>query len=88
MRRRFGATLDPDTEVVPTLGSKEVVFRLAQVVGGPDASSASPTPGYPVPERGALFAGASVRRRCRSRADRGWLPDLDALAGTASRCSG
>ena len=31
--RRFGAALDPDTEVVPTLGSKEAIFHLAQVVG-------------------------------------------------------
>ena len=32
-RRRFGAALDPDTEIVPTLGSKEAIFHLAQVIG-------------------------------------------------------
>ena len=31
--RRFGPALDPDTEVIPTFGSKEAVFHLAQVVG-------------------------------------------------------
>src|SRR4051794_5771588 len=74
--RRFGSTLDPDTEIVPTLGSKELVFGLAQVVGGPGAVVAVPTPGYPVPARGALFAGAGVVE-VPLRADNGWLPDLD-----------
>jgi succinyldiaminopimelate transaminase len=76
--RRFGAALDPDTEVVPTLGSKEAIFHLAQVVGGPGARVATTTPGYPVPSRGALFAGADVVE-LRLGADRGWLPDLDAV---------
>lgn len=77
-RRRFGATLDPDTEVVPTLGSKEAVFSLAQVVGGPGARVGVPSPGYPVPARGAAFAGAQVVD-VPLAARRGWLPDLDAL---------
>ena len=32
--RRFARRLDPDTEILPTLGSKEAIFHLAQVVGG------------------------------------------------------
>ena len=46
--RRFGVALDPDREIVPTLGSKEAIFHLAQVAGGeliatptPDQSTAS-----------------------------------------------
>ncbi len=78
VQRRFGAALDPDTEVVPTLGSKEAVFSLAQVVGGPGALVGVPTPGYPVPARGALFAGARVAD-VPLRPSAGWLPDLDAL---------
>ena len=78
VKRRFGATVDPDTEVIPTLGSKEVVFGLAQVVGGPGAVVAVTTPGYPVPARGALFAGASVVE-VPLRGENEWLPDLDAL---------
>jgi succinyldiaminopimelate transaminase len=73
--RRFGAALDPDTEVVPTLGSKEAIFHLAQVVGGPGARVATTTPGYPVPARGAMFAGAEVVE-LRLEPGRGWLPDL------------
>ena len=50
--------LDPGTEVLPTLGSKEAIFHLAQVVGGDFV--AVTTPGYPVAERGAAFAGKQV----------------------------
>jgi succinyldiaminopimelate transaminase len=75
---RFGAALDPDTEIVPTLGSKEAIFGLAQVVGGPGARIAVTTPGYPVPSRGALFAGADVVE-VRLDPANGWLPDLDAV---------
>jgi len=78
VKTRFGAELDPDREVVPTLGSKEAIFGLAQVVGGPGARIAVTTPGYPVPTRGALFAGAEVVE-LRLDPARGWLPDLDAV---------
>jgi acetylornithine aminotransferase len=78
IERRFGAALDADSEIVPTLGSKEAIFHLAQVVGGPGARVVTTTPGYPVPARGALFAGADVVE-LRLEPDRGWLPDLDAV---------
>jgi succinyldiaminopimelate transaminase len=74
--RRFGAVLDPATEVVPTLGSKEAIFHLAQVVG--EGIVALTVPGYPVPERGALFAGRKVFE-APLEAQRGFLPDLDSL---------
>jgi succinyldiaminopimelate transaminase len=76
--RRFGAELDPDAEIVPTFGSKEAIFHLAQVVGGPGSRVALTTPGYPVPARGAAFAGAEVVALPLA-AERGWLPDLDAV---------
>ena len=61
--RRYGATLDPDRHVIPTLGSKEAIFSFAQVVldvaGGRDTVVVT-EPGYPVPARGAAFAGARV----------------------------
>jgi len=56
--RRFGVSLDPATEIIPTLGSKEAIFHLAQVIGGDLV--AVPSPAYPVYERGALFAGKQV----------------------------
>jgi succinyldiaminopimelate transaminase len=73
---RYGVELDPDRHVIPTLGSKEAVFHLAQVAGG-DAV-AVPAPGYPVPERGARFAGRQVVELALDPA-RGHLPDLGAL---------
>jgi succinyldiaminopimelate transaminase len=78
VERRFGAHLDPDTDIVPTLGSKEAIFHLAQVVGGSGTRIAVTTPGYPVPARGALFAGADVVELRLDPAN-GWLPDLDAV---------
>jgi succinyldiaminopimelate transaminase len=81
--RRFGVTVDPATQVVPTLGSKEVVFHMAEVLGG-DAVAVT-TPGYPVGARGALFAGREVVELPLDPAS-GWLPDLDALdVSTLSR---
>jgi succinyldiaminopimelate transaminase len=78
VQRRFGAALDPDTDVIPTLGSKEAIFHLAQVVAGRGRRVAVTTPGYPVPARGALFAGAEVVDVALDPA-RGWQPDLNAV---------
>jgi succinyldiaminopimelate transaminase len=75
---RFGAALDPATEIVPTLGSKEAIFHLAQVVAARGDRVAVTTPGYPVPARGAAFAGAELLELPLHPA-RGWLPDLDAV---------
>lgn len=73
---RFGAPLDPDTEVIPTLGSKEAIFHLAQVLDGELVLTT--TPGYPVAARGAAFAGREVVELPLA-ADAGFLPDLDAV---------
>jgi succinyldiaminopimelate transaminase len=58
--RRFGVTVDPATQVIPTSGSKEAVFNtpLAFVDRGAGDVVIYGSPGYPVYERGALFAGA------------------------------
>jgi succinyldiaminopimelate transaminase len=79
--RRFGVALDPDTEIVPTYGSKEAIFSLAQVLVDPHAEKRAVTycePAYPVYERGALFAGADVHTLPLLR-ENGFLPDLDAV---------
>ncbi len=85
VERRFGVRLDPDREVVPTLGSKEAVFSLAQVVvdlpGGRDLVVTT-EPGYPVPARGARFAGAEVLA-LPLHEHNGFLPDLDAVPAAA-----
>ena len=81
-RRRFGAALDPETQVLPTMGSKEAIFHLAQVLGGERV--AIPAPAYPVYERGARFAGKRVLELPLREAT-GFLPDLDAVPGTSWR---
>jgi len=86
--RRFGVQLDPGTEIVPTYGSKEAIFLLAQMLVDRDSERrlvVTTEPGYPVPERGAAFAGAEVLQLPLLE-ENGFLPDLDAVdAGTWSR---
>jgi succinyldiaminopimelate transaminase len=58
--RRLGVRLDPDREILPTSGSKEVVFHLPLLVIDADASDRTvvfPDPGYSVYYRGAVLAG-------------------------------
>ena len=79
--RRFGVSLDPETEIVPTYGSKEAIFLLAQVVIDRDSDRrlvVTTEPGYPVPERGAAFAGAEVVQLPLLEENR-FLPDIDAV---------
>ena len=79
--RRFGVQLDPDTEVVPTYGSKEAIFLLAQVVLDRDGDKrlvVTTQPGYPVPDRGATFAGGDVEQLPLLKSH-GFLPDLEAV---------
>jgi succinyldiaminopimelate transaminase len=78
LERRFGVTIDPDTEIVPTYGSKEAIFSLAEVLDVRGRTVVLCEPAYPVYERGALFAGARVRTLPLVR-ERGFLPDLGAL---------
>jgi len=79
--RRFGADVDPDSQVLPLLGSKEIVFSLAQATLDPQARKDTvlvTAPGYTIPERGARFAGGDVHRLPLLEAN-GFLPDLDAV---------
>jgi succinyldiaminopimelate transaminase len=79
--RRFGVELDADTEVIPTYGSKEAIFSLAQVLVDPRSTKnvvVYGEPAYPVYERGAVFAGARVRTLPLLR-ENGFLPDLSSL---------
>jgi succinyldiaminopimelate transaminase len=77
-RRRFGVAVDPDTEIVPTYGSKEAIFSLAQVLDTAGRTVVFGEPAYPVYERGALFAGANVHTLPLLRENR-FLPDIDAI---------
>lgn len=79
LQRRFDLTLDPDAEIIPCGGAKEALFHLPLAFVSPGRPLVwLPDPAYPVYERAALFAGGTPRL-LRLRAERAFLPDLDAV---------
>jgi alanine-synthesizing transaminase len=60
-RRRFGVEVDPETEIVFTIGAKEGLSHLMWVLVGPGDTALVPTPSYPIHIYAPLFAGAEVR---------------------------
>src|SRR5271155_228361 len=60
-RRRFDVELDPETEVVATLGSKEGLANLASAITSPGDTILVPNPSYPIHQFGFIIAGAGVR---------------------------
>ena len=58
---KFGVELDPETEVVTTIGAKEGLSHLMWVLLGPGDTALVPTPSYPIHIYAPLFAGADVR---------------------------
>jgi alanine-synthesizing transaminase len=59
--RRFGVDLDPEREIIVTLGSKEGLANLAQAITAPGDIVMVPNPCYPIHAFGFIMAGASVR---------------------------
>ena len=59
--RRFGVDLDPDTEVVVTMGSKEGLSSLATAITAPGDVVLAPNPSYPMHTFGFIIAGAAIR---------------------------
>lgn len=76
--RRFEVALNPDTEVLPLLGSKEGLVNIHLALVDPDDVVLVPDPAYPAYERGALLAGATPYP-VRLDAARGYLPDLGGI---------
>jgi alanine-synthesizing transaminase len=61
-QRRFGVTLDPDTEVISTIGAKEGFSHLMWVLLQPGDAALVPSPSYPIHIWGPYFAGADARQ--------------------------
>jgi LL-diaminopimelate aminotransferase len=78
--RRFGVTLDPETEIIPALGAKECVFNLNLAFLDPDSIALAADPGYPVYTGGPLLAGSEAVLM-PLLPERGFAPDLDAIGG-------
>src|SRR5215218_3651651 len=60
-QRRFGVSVDPDREVIVTLGSKEGLANLAQAITAPGDVVLAPNPSYPIHTFGFIIAGAAIR---------------------------
>src|SRR3954447_17685915 len=59
--RRFGVKLNPDTEIVATLGSKEGFANMAQAITAPGDVILVPNPTYPIHEFGFIMSGGVIR---------------------------
>ena len=75
---RSGVTLDPSTEILPTLGSKDGIAHVPLALVDPGDIVLAPDPGYTVYVTGALMAGAEPFIMPLTAANH-WLPDLDAI---------
>mgnify|MGYP001823457936 FL=1 len=61
-KRKYGAVLDPDTEVVATMGSKEGYVHLVQAISNPGDVAIVPDPTYPIHSQAFILAGANVEK--------------------------
>jgi len=82
-KRRFGVTLDPDTEIIPALGAKECIFNLNLAFLDPGDTALASDPGYPVYTGGPLLSGAEPVLMPLVP-ELGFAPDLDAISDPAS----
>jgi LL-diaminopimelate aminotransferase len=76
--RRYGVTLDPVTEALPVLGSKEGLTHFALAYVNPGDLILVPSPGYPAHFRGPLIAGGQIHELVLSEKN-DWLIDLAAI---------
>lgn len=77
-RRRFGVELDPTTQVVPLIGSKEGIGHVSLCFIDPGDVALVPDPAYPVYAVGTMFAGGEIAPLPLEE-ERGFLPVLDAV---------
>ena len=77
-KRRFGVELDPDTEVVSLIGSKEGIAHLPLAYIESGDYALVPDPGYPVYPVAVMFAGGEVYKM-PLLGENGFLPRLDAI---------
>jgi LL-diaminopimelate aminotransferase len=82
-RRRFGVELDPDTQVLPLLGSKEGIAHLAWAFVDPGDPVLVTEPGYPVYEVGTILAGGQPVH-IPLTAEEGWFPNFGRVDGAVA----
>lgn len=85
MERRFGVTgLNPNTEVVSSIGSKEAIHNTFLAFVEPGDYTLIPDPGYPVYRTSTIFAGGEFYTM-PLLPNNGFLPDLDAIPQEVAR---
>lgn len=83
-RRRFGVSVDPETEVIPAIGAKECIYNLCFAFLDPGDVALASDPGYPVYTGGPILAGAEAVL-LPLREELGFAPDLDAIDEQTAR---
>ena len=86
-QQRFGVELDPESEVVVTMGSKEGLSSLATAITGPGDVVLAPNPSYPIHTFGFIIAGATIRSVPTTPDERYWESLERAMAFTVPRPS-
>lgn len=81
--REYGVALDPDSEIMPLIGSKEGIMHLSMAFVNPGDVVLVPNPGYPTYTSASRLAGAEVMSYTLSE-DGGWQPDFDVLEQLAA----
>lgn len=75
----YGVALDPETELLPLIGSKEGIMHICMTYLQEGDEALVPNPGYPTYQSAVKLAGGRVREYKLSE-DKGWFPDLGELA--------
>jgi LL-diaminopimelate aminotransferase len=83
-QRRFGVELDPESEVLTLIGSKEGIAHLPLGINDPEDINLMTSPGYPVYQMGTLFAGGYCYFLPLER-ENNFLPDLDHISPLEAR---
>ncbi|MEQ9164969.1 MAG: aminotransferase class I/II-fold pyridoxal phosphate-dependent enzyme [Fulvivirga sp.] len=80
-KKYYQVDLNPETEILPLIGSKEGIIHISMTYLNPGDEVLVPNPGYPAYAASARLTGATCRYYTLSE-EQGWLPDLEALEMT------
>ncbi|MBE9064438.1 aspartate aminotransferase [cf. Phormidesmis sp. LEGE 11477] len=84
--RRYGVTLDPKSEALPLMGSKEGLGHIAMAYIDPGDVVLVPTPSYPAHFRGPAIAGADIRT-IPLKAENNWVIDFDDISAADAKAA-
>ena len=84
MKDRYSVQLDPASQIITSIGSKEAIAHMPLAVVDPGEVVLVPQPGYPVYNSATLLAGGRAVH-VPLEAEHGWLMDLDAIDATVAR---